>query len=184
MLLAVELTLLLSLCASFGATASADECDEHQLRCGNCGTDRYVDARKDENARLKWTCPQDSYPHLGMPSCMPRKYVEEDWTCISRYGVSSKCADVGDPPCIDGKELEEAEANPCIASKYPRQFNYEQKKPECVERTVKELREEVDELKEELKFLQKFVGCAVVAVAGESGVSPKNLAKCHLFWNQ
>ena len=166
--------LLLLLLIAVSASETTNEQDfseriyqEYSKRCGYSG-DVWFDtktgaiggsgidlgAREDETIRLKWTCPQDAHPPIASPTCMPKKFIEEDWTCVSRYGEVKKCANTGDPPCIDGKELEEAERNPCIALNYPRQFYHKHKKAECIDRTIEELKTEIIDLKEQLTALR------------------------------
>jgi hypothetical protein len=128
---------------------------EYYRRC-RFGEDSYVNAREDENAKLKWKCPQDGFD--GRPSCMPKKYIEEDWTCIDRYGVSQKCADVGEQTCLGREEYAKARENPCVALNYPAQFDSQWAREGCVDRNIKDLQDRVSIMEDRVSTMGTFLG--------------------------
>jgi hypothetical protein len=109
--------------------------------------------RKDENARLLVTCMHD-----GPWTCLPKKYIEEDWECdFFGWPGKDKCALLGIPPCLQKEDYEEAASKPCDPTSYASRLDPKWAKTACSDFTVeglkndvKELSKRIDELKEDL----------------------------------
>jgi len=127
------------------STQSHEEYMAHRERCGTGEWKNYVPDREDEIARLRWECPSD-----GSFGCMPKRYIEENWTCRGKWAEDRKCVDTGIALCLEGEEYERAKADPCIAKNYPLQFRAAECKSMCMDLTLEELRRDVDQLKKEV----------------------------------